>query len=528
MAEPSLGELASAGQSQEAIPTIAVNNQQEMVRTLNQQAQFKAENDWRKYQSFLKERSETLSNLAEIQKMDVMNEDRPELQKDAAKMYQEILENPGAFIGKNPAKFDEIQGMYGGLLAKATQSKQFNSFDLANRKYLAENPELNTEDNKQKIDQERKKPLDVRTPYTLNLPTVMDVDAYTTGIMNSPSVKTDYATSEVTPDNQFIVEQSGQKYSRENFLDKWMGGLDVKSDKYGHSISNYVQQQYKKLPDDVKERIPGKTDDEKARNFWKAQGEAAFGSKTDIISDKKEHRTGNPGYLDKEKLAEEKVKNANTASHQKAMEAIGWARIKSGNAEDDDEAVGVVNELTDIINFADTPENTHTHVDENGKSHEVIELADPDLLKKFSTIQKDGKLTKTPDMVRMDKETGQLNLVYLQKNKKTGIPVTNKTGGYQILESKPINARTWAATVVGRNESAKNKGKVNNMVQDVITKNGGLYNLAKKMKGDAKDKGAPKTYKVNGKDWSEEQLKKGADHYKISLEEYKQQLGITE
>ena len=87
MPEPSLGELANAAQSQEAIPTIAVNDQQNMVRTLNQQAQFKAQNDWNKYQSFLKERADTLANLGEIEKMDIMNEDRPELQKDAVKIY---------------------------------------------------------------------------------------------------------------------------------------------------------------------------------------------------------------------------------------------------------------------------------------------------------------------------------------------------------------------------------------------------------------------------------------------------------
>ena len=359
MPEPSLGELTSAGNAQQAIPTIAVNDQQNMVRTLNQQAQFKAQNDWNKYQSFLKERADTLSNLAEIQKQEVMTEDRGEIVQDAAKMYEEILKNPGSFAGKDPQKYAEIQAMYGGLLSKATQSKQDNYFDKENRKYIAVNNELNTDDNKGIIETFRTQPLGSRKPYTLNLPTVLDIDAYTKGIMESPSVKTDYATSEVTPDNQFMIEKSGTKYDKKNFMDRWVGGLNVKTDKYGHSISGYVQQQYKKLPDEVKEKIPGKDDNEKMTNFWKIQGEKMFGSDQDIVNEKKEDRKPNTNFQKAETLDQTKKRDANTERHQKVMEQIGWYNAKSARerAKKDKELESKTDVPGNALNDIELPED---------------------------------------------------------------------------------------------------------------------------------------------------------------------------
>lgn len=485
MPEPSLGELASAGQSQEAVPNVAVNNQQEMVRTLNQQAQFKAENDWRKYQSFLKERSDTLQNLAEIQKMSVMNEDKPELQQDAVAMYRQILNNPGAFIGKDPDKYTEIQSMYGGLLSKATQSKQDNDFDKSNRAYIAQNNELNTDENKAIIESNRAQPLGSRKPYTLNLPSVLDIDAYTKGIMDSPSVKTDFATSEVTPDNQFIIERNGTKYNRDNFIKNWMGGLDVKTDKYGHSVSTYVKGQYDKLSDENKAQLPGKTDEEKARNFWKMQGERVFGSDKDIESDKKENRTGNPGYKKADELDLKKSEADEKVRHDKAMESLGWSKFNFDSQDDKDAASGVVTEVGDIIGNALRPENLQAVVDPNGHRQQWGPISDPELIKKYTTIDKDGKTTHPPDAALIDPTSNQINLVYYKKNKKTGQPEKNRIAGkdYDVIEKTvPISATTWVSQVVGRNENAKDKGMINKNVQDFFKKNGGVYQSIKKMR----------------------------------------------
>lgn len=494
MPEPSLGELASAGQSQEAVPNVAVNNQQEMVRTLNQQAQFKAENDWRKYQSFLKERSDTLQNLSEIQKMEVMNEDKPELQQDAVAMYRQILDNPGAFAGKDPDKYAEIQSMYGGLLSKATQSRQDNYFDKENRKYVATNNELNTDENKNIIESNRAQPLGSRKPYTLNLPPVLDIDAYTKGIMDSSSVKTDFATSEVTPDNQFIIEKNGTKYNRDSFLRNWMGGLDVKTDKYGHSVSTYVKGQYDKLSDENKAQLPGKTDEEKARNFWKMQGERVFGSDKDIESDKKENRTGNPGYKKADELDLKKSEADEKVRHDKAIESLGWDKIRSGDKEDDDQAQGSIIEISDVIENATRPENIKFVVDPNGKRQQYGTFTDPELLKKYTTLDKKGKTTIPADEVLVDRTSGQLLLGYYKRkngdiertpDKGTG---DKKVPGAAVLEKTiPINTSSWVSAVVGRNESAKNKGKVINTVQKFFDKNGGVYQGARKLNQD-KDK----------------------------------------
>lgn len=483
MPEPSLGELAQSAQSQEAVPNVAVNNQQEMVRTLNQQAQFKAENDWRKYQTFLSQRADTLQNIAEVQKMQVMNEDKPELQQDAAAMYKEILDHPGAFIGNDPDKYAQIQSMYGGLLAKATQSKQDNNFDEENRKYIATNSELNTDENKQIIESNRAQPLGSRKPYTLNLPPVLDIDAYTKGIMDSPSVKSDFATNEVSPDNQFLIEKSGTKYSRDSFLKNWMGGLDVKTDKYGHSVSTYVKGQYDKLSDENKAQLPGKTDEEKARNFWKMQGERMFGSQPstdnptgDIISNKKDHPTANPNYKKAEEVDIKSGELSERVRHDKAIESLGWDKIKSDNEDDNDEAKGTIIEVKDIIKNATLPENLKFILDPNGNRQRMGTISDPDLIKKYTTLDKDGKTTHPPGDVLIDRTRGQLSLVYYKK--KNGV-IQEKTVAnqpYKIVEkSVPVSASSWLSSVVGRNEGVKNKGKVINTIQQFFDKNGGVY-----------------------------------------------------
>ncbi len=54
-------------------------------------------------------------------------------------------------------------------------------------------------------------------------------------------------------------------------------------------------------------------------------------------------------------------------------------------------------------------------------------------------------------------------------------------GAAIIEKSIPVNTSTWVSAVISRNENAKNKGKVNNLVQQFYQKNGGVYEGARKM-----------------------------------------------
>lgn len=474
MAEPSLTELASAGQSVEAIPTIAVNNQQEMVRTLNQQAQFKAQNDWNKYLNFQKNLGDFYSNVAEVEKLEVMDEDRAELQKDTTELLKMALENPGAFSGRNPEIFGKLQSMYGGVLSKATESKQNNLFDKANRQYIAQNNELNTDENKAIIDQNKAKPLGSRSTYSLNMPTLFDAEALSKGLMESPQVKQSFAKSEVTPDEKFIKETTGTKYDRNAFLSGWSNALNAKDDKYGHSVKKWAEDRFKQLPADVHTKIGS------VEKFWDKLGEMSFASGKDIEQITKEDLQANANYLKKDKLDLDKLELNEKIRHDKAIEGLGWEKLKFDNADDDEQAKGVIIEIDRAIADATRPENLKFVVDPNGNRQQYGTMSDPELLKKYANIDKDGKTTNAPDDELIDRTSGQILLAYYKRDDNDEI-VKDKQGAKVIERSVPINTSTWVSSVVGRNESTKNKGKVNNNVQKFYDNLGGIYKGARQI-----------------------------------------------
>ncbi len=511
---PSLGELASAGQSGAPVAASAAISTNDLVQNLNQNARFKAQNDWNKYLNFQDNLKDAYANAAAVEQMDVLSTDKPELQKDAKNLYSFIAKNPDAFSGKNQELAGEMQAMYGNLISKATLSKQDNLFDKANRGYLVQNNELNTDENKKVIDEFAAKPLGTRKAYNLNLPTILDINAYTKGILDSPSVKTSFATSEVTPDNQFIIEKEGTKYDRKSFIDKFAEGLNVESDKYGHSIKGYVKDLYKTVPDEVKQMIPGKTEDEKLTNFWKMQGEKMFNSPDDITETKKENRQANPNYLKPEKLQLDKDELKEKIRHDKAMEGLGWERIKSGIAEDDDAAMGSIIEINDVIDNATRPENLKYVVDPKGNRQQYGTISDPELIKRYTTIDKTGKITSPPDDAVVDRTSGQISLVYYKKKGLKGEVQKSPQGAAIIEKSIPVNTSTWVSAVISRNENAKNKGKVNNLVQQFYQKNGGVYEGARKMNQAEKGKQEAKNKTVDLNTLDPNGFKKEGDNYR--------------
>lgn len=474
MAEPSLGELNIAADPERGTTTPAViTDQRELVRNLMQNAQFAAQNQWNKYLNFQKNLGDFYQNAAEVQKLEVMDEDKEELQKDMVDLYETALNNPGAFSGKNPQLFGEIQSKYGSLLSKATQSKQNNLFDKANRQFIAQNNELNTDENKAIIDQNKAKPLGSRSTYSLNLPAVFDYDAYSKGLMESPTVKSTFASSEVTPDKQFIREKTGTRFSKENFLKSFDAGLEYKTDKYGQPIRKWAQERFDKLPDDLKKQI-GTVD-----NFWHRLGEISFGSGKDIEHITKDDLQANANYLKPEEL---KLK--------KEQISQGWKRLKIAedrlNKADDDDLIAADSALNEMFTALNNGEERKVDMG-GGKVKDVLIIADPFLLKDFATIDKDGKTTKVPDEVQYDPETNQAELIYFKK--KNGV-VQKTASGKRIQEdSHPLTARQWSSQVVKRNNPNKDIGGVNSLIDKAMTENkNDLFKMSKAYKGEMEAK----------------------------------------
>lgn len=337
---PSLGELASAGQSEAPVATIAPTSSSELIQTLNQNARFKAQNDWNKYLNFQSNLKDAYANTAAVEQMDVLSADKPELQQDAAKLYSFIAKNPDAFSGKNQQLAGEMQAMYGNLLSKATLSKQDNLFDKANRTYLVQNNELNTDENKKKIDSfAQEQPLGSRKAYNLDLQPIFDANAFSNtlkdqvGAQYSPQTATeitgyDPINKKYIPGEEYIHTTETKTIPYKDYIDKWNASLSLQSDKNNQPIKNWAVKQYDTLPEDVKKNVS-------LPDFWQKIGDKLYGSETDdkgqikdIVKTTKDEIKENTGYGKREKLDLDKKELEEKSKHNRELEALGWANLK--------------------------------------------------------------------------------------------------------------------------------------------------------------------------------------------------------
>lgn len=321
-AEPGLNEILNvAAQTGESTGTPAVQfDNKQLLQNLNDNARFKAENDWRKYNSFLGNLKEVYSDLSQIQGLEVATQDREMLRKQTGEIFKEIADNPRAFFGG--AKMGDIQAKIGNLKSLSTESKMNQVYDFAHRQYIAQNPDLNTEENKKQINEYWKQPLGKRSAYTLNLPTVFDARSYGKEIMGLPSVTQKFAQTGMvgqdltSPGNEFVKEIGGNRSSKDAFMKQWMAGLNTEKDKYGHSIRGAIDQQFNQLPDNLKKQFGS------AENFFYQQGLATFGSDKDIVdvtkSDVKPNEFAKLSVEQKQKVALESIK----FGHDKQLEYI--------------------------------------------------------------------------------------------------------------------------------------------------------------------------------------------------------------
>lgn len=338
MPEPSLGELLSI---QEAPAKPFVPDNREMIRGLHEAAQFKAENDWKKYNLALSNYKDATKDLQEISKMEIADQDKPELQRQMAEIFQDMGNNPMDFLkGK---KVGEVQARLAQLQGLATQSKQNNTFDKFNREYLVRNPELSTDDNKRLVQGYLDQPLGQRKEYLLNQAAVFDYGSFAKGIWDNPSVTQPFADVKAvgsdgkSPGDEFIREVQGKKSDRNNFLSAWNAGLNFQKDKYGHPIRTAIESQFKQLPSttqDYFEKMGKQKGVDGVTAFWNHQGEAEFNNDKDILRTESEKLLPNQYTLERTKaadrLAEQKQKENFDISLelQKEKAAKGLARLR--------------------------------------------------------------------------------------------------------------------------------------------------------------------------------------------------------
>lgn len=437
-------------------PAIVIDNTEE-IQQLNRNAQYKSENDWRKYNTFLNNFKDIAKDANTIAALPVATNDRPILQKQMVDIMSEISKDPRNALG-GKGLFD-IQQKLQKLTMDAHESKANNAFDLAHRQFILAHPDFNTDENKATIDNYLpNQPLGTRKPYQLDVTPKFDIGKFVKTGLELPGVKTPYANAGVTPNKQNIFEESGETWNPEMFDKYFNGGLSHPD------IRKAAQNMYNQLPPDKKKAYDKNGGLE---SFWEDQRKIYSPPAGTYV--KKRDLKSNPNYLEKEKLDEK-------AQNDRANRAIEWAKInlkkdelKGSGTEDLVNAQSVIDEATSIINKAE-----QVPVEVGGKTETRYRISDPTLLAKFGSIDKNGKTTNPPDVLEYDKANDQVKLIYYSNDK-------TESGKNIIDKEVPLDQRTWLKTITQRSFPNKDIGKVNNLIENVLKNNGNsLYQISQK------------------------------------------------
>lgn len=495
MPEPSLSEITNIAVDPErgsGTPATVIDNSG-LVNNLQQGARAYAENKWKQYNTFLKNKQDLFANLDKIQDLAVATQDKPLLNKMAGDILSEILKNPSAATGGKG--YDDIQAKLAKFKSEAMLSKQNKLDDDTNGLFMDRNPELYTDENKAKRENFWKAPLGARQPVMLDMPTIFDEKVAFEGLLKENTRHfADVVGPNWEPEGEGYLG-SGEEINPNAIGQLWNLALKGQKDKYGHSIMGAVKKNYENLPEAEKalyEKSGG------IEQYFADRGkqylDAYFPEGSYEKTKEGNYRFGkklaaDPNYLRGKILAHDIADDAEGRKIDRAKLSLGWAnyglnksKIDDADTEDLLGADVVLNEAISILNNA-TVQRT---VNRSGNDvKEVLRISDPTLLQTFGNVDKDGKVTNIPDAINYDTETNQPTLLYFRTRTKAELDALKKSGreGNQVYEKEiPLDQRTWLKHITKRSFPNKDVGKINILLEDVLKKNeNSLYKLSKKV-----------------------------------------------
>lgn len=379
---PTLSELSQGNTDAEigtGKPANVINNQI-VADGLMKAAQFRAESQWTKYTTALQNFKDVFKEASDIAGLDVMQQDKPELQKGLADVLGKITQDPKGALSGNIV--DIKKGLI-GLRGKANLSKQHNAWDQFNREYLVQNPDIDTPDNRKKIEDYGNTPIAERKTYLLDHPAAFDFNTFKTGILKQ-------ATTGVTNDEVggvklnlkgeqefdvtgkgYIRTTTGNLTSKDTYNRLWDAGWETEHDQYGKPLKDIVTKQYNDLANknpDIKKQFPS------AFEYYQWLGRSSFGSDNDIQSGKTVKLSADPNLKNAEDLKLNWYKAYTDRDKGKAQ--IDYWKSKT---------TGSKQSKRDALNFATNLYNQISSVGDKGQ--DGVTIITPDQLRQLTAEQ---------------------------------------------------------------------------------------------------------------------------------------------
>lgn len=414
---PSLSEILSITRDpgEGTVAPKAKFDTQQLVSTVNQAAQFKAENDWRKYSQFMGQLKDTYKELGEIQGLAVAEADRPALQKKAADIFAEIGNDPKGFFG---GKLADVEKKIGELKSLSAQSMQDKIFDDAHRAYMEKDPTLQTDENKSILEGYFKQPLGQRKPYMLKLPSLYDPKAISDQI--NAVIPQKFSQVGLSPDGKFVNTVSGIRYPEQQYKELADQIFNTPDPKTGRMVSEEVAGRLKSLPTSIQKHYQDKYPEDPVKGFYE---ETLMPWKKPDQIEKMEPKT-NEFALEQAKAKDKSDQMSKKFGYDKVLEEMriggqkAIAIFKEGlKDKSQKEKVGALKGLIDTqINTAIGNEAPVYDYDTKQPLYEL--KVSPATLKMFSYAKGSGSTKEEvdPDNLMVSKDGNEVRVTFYKKD----------------------------------------------------------------------------------------------------------------
>lgn len=465
--EPTIGEI-TGGNIDAGINTgePAVNiDLSPGIKAANDAAQFKANNDWRKYTTHL----DQVNKFAQNHQLDftgVMAEDVADIDKLANVFWDKVQKNPRLLEGIN------IDADWRKAQSAIAKSKADHGVLVLQEDYRQKNPDLLNERNNQIALNYRQAGLNNRNASMLNwaLPKTLNIDELTnaatkqieqpvqpvTRRLNDPS------TGAYTGSLERVEGLTKVDKNAYDSLGKAAYNSLQKIDKYGHTVKEAAKDMYSMLDPETKRDVDtlakknGRSPEEEYfAQSWSARYKAEGGKP---ISTRFEDKA----FDVNQKLNSDLILEAARAKDARALEAMKESiKFNFEGKKDEQKADALVRFGSATLQDAIKNGRTIT-VSQGGKDTQVKELnLPPQILEKFGPtgkiVTKDvfGKDSETtigantpPDVIQYDPAEHKYKIVHYAKDKNGKIE-TDKHGAKKIDSklTKDISEDAFMVTV---------------------------------------------------------------------------------